>query len=198
MDIVPPLLVKDKARGDLWQDHNDLSVRAILEAPRGKGKPGYGLKVTDRDLTGGVEIVAHLNAFHPVRDYFEQLRWDGRERLSKVLIEYLACPDTPYHREVIGLMLTAAVARVYEPGHKFDNALIIEGKQGIRKSTFIRTLAKGWFSELHGDLGDQKKMVEQTVGFLILELPELTNLRRSEVEDTKSFLSRIEDTVRLA
>ena len=77
--------------------------------------------------------------------------------------------------------------------------MILEGPQGIGKSTFIKVLGRfQWFSELHGDMGAQQKMVEQMVGFLILELPELAGLRRSEVDDTKSFLSRTEDTVRLA
>lgn len=199
MAIVPSITVSDPANGVLWDDVYDASVRAIIEAPNGRGKAGYGVKISDRDLREAIILAAQKNKFHPIRDYFNGLTWDGTARLEMLLIRYLGCPDTPYHRETIKLALLAAVVRTFEPGHKFDTALILEGSQGVGKSTFIKVLARHeWFSELHGDMGDQQKMVEQMMGFLILELPELAGLRKSEVDDTKSFLSRTEDTVRLA
>jgi putative DNA primase/helicase len=199
MPIVPPVKVPDVTNGVLWDDIFDASVRAIMESPSGKGKAGYGLKVSDRDLREAIILTAQKRKFHPVREYMSRLKWDGVKRLDSLLVRYLGCPDTAYHRDVIRLVLTAAVTRTFEPGHKFDSAMILEGTQGLGKSTFIKILARyEWFSELRGDMGDVQKMVEQMAGFLILELPELAGLRKSEVDDTKAFLSSTEDTVRLA
>jgi putative DNA primase/helicase len=48
---VPTISCRDKRRGDNWQDYNDVVIRAIMEGPAGPGLPGYGMKVSDRDLT---------------------------------------------------------------------------------------------------------------------------------------------------
>lgn len=197
---VTPIRVMDTVNGDPWEDIMDTTIRAFLTAPAGKKKPGYGLPtVSDRDVRGAVELASKRAIFHPVKQFFESQAWDGQERLDTLLIRYLGCPDTTYHRLVIRLSLVAAVARTYEPGHKFDYAIIFKGFQGVGKSTFIRALAMGrWFGELHGDMSDKNRMVEQMLGKLIMELPELAGVNRSEIADTKAFISATEDTVRLA
>jgi putative DNA primase/helicase len=199
-EYVPIIQVTDTVNGDPWEDIMDTTIRAFLTAPAGKKKPGYGLPtVADRDVRGAVEIAAKRHIFHPVKKFFEAQEWDGNERLDTLLIRYLGCPDTRYHRLVIRLSLCAAVARTYEPGHKFDYAIIFKGFQGVGKSTFIRALAMGrWFGELHGDMSDKNRMVEQMLGNLIMELPELAGVNRSEISDVKAFISATEDTVRLA
>jgi predicted P-loop ATPase len=90
------------------------------------------------------------------------------------------------------------VTRVFEPGHKFDFAVILEGLQGKRKSTFISILAKSWFAELDGDFEDAKQMVELMQGAWILEIPELSGFARADVRHIKAFISRRTDKVRLA
>lgn len=197
--IIPPVRVRDKIGGDLWTDINDVTIRAILESPAGKKKPGYGFKVSDRDLQGGVMLASMMNKYHPIREFLNKLTWDGTPRLDSLLVRYLGCPDTKYHRDIIRISLIAAVTRIFEPGHKFDYAIIFEGFQGLGKSTFIRSLAMGrWFSELHGDMSESQKMVEQMMGYWILEIPELAGIYRSEIVDAKAFISRTTDVVRLA
>jgi hypothetical protein len=95
-------------------------------------------------------------------------------------------------------MMTAAVTRIFEPGHKFDFAVILEGLQGKRKSTFIEILGRKWFAELDGDFHDPKMMIELMQGAWILELPELTGFQRSDVRAIKAFISRKKDRARLA
>lgn len=190
--------VQDKVNGDLWQDFHDRCVRMILESPRGKGKPGYGIKVSDRDVVSAVDLVGNRNAFHPVKEYFEKLRWDGKERLERLFIDFLCTPDTPYYREVARLTLLAAVTRVYEPGHKYDYMVIVEGLQGKRKSTFFNILAKNWFTEMNAGFDDAKKAVETTRGALIAEVAELSQFRKTEVTQIKAFVSRAADKVRLS
>ncbi len=149
--------IRDRINGEPMEDHHYTAIRMMLESPNGAGKVGYGLRtVTDRDLYGGVEIAARMNSFHPIREYLKGVKWDQRARMDKLFIDYLGCPDTPYHREAARKFLIGAVARAFEPGHKFDFVPILSGGQGKRKSTFISILAKSWFGELKGDFADEK------------------------------------------
>ena len=160
---------------------------------------GWGLKVTDRDLTGAIELAATHHRFNPVIEYFEGLEWDGVERVETVFIDYLNTPDVPYFRETVRVFLIAAVARTYYPGHKFDTAPILSGPQGIRKSTFIKELfGEKWTGELSAHMASNKDAVEQMMGMLCLELPELSSMRKSEVEDVKHFMTIQRDRVRLS
>ena len=93
---------------------------ARLQLPSGPGKAGYGMRVSDRDLREAIILAAAKNKFHPVRDYFNALAWDGAPRLDTLRICHLGCPDLAYHREIIRTVLVAAVVRTFEPGHKFD------------------------------------------------------------------------------
>lgn len=188
--------VGDPVNGVLWSEGMDTAIRDLLEAPRRQG--GYDIKVTDRDLRGAVNMAARRNAFHPVREYLTRQRWDGRPRVDRLFIDYLGAPDTPYTRSVARLFFAGAVTRVFEPGHKFDFAVMLKGLQGKRKSTFIQILARRWFAELDGDLHDTKGLVELMQGAWILELPELASFGRSDVRQIKAFISRTTDKVRLA
>lgn len=188
--------VRDPVNGDLWLDSHDNAVRLLFEAPKRQG--GYGLKTSDRDLRGALDAVAHKNKFHPVRDYLSSLKWDGVRRLDGLFVDYVGAEDNAYHREAARLFMLGAVTRVFEPGHKFDFVPILEGLQGKRKSTFVRILARHWFSELEGDFHDAKGMVEKMQGSWILEIPELQGFSKAEVTTIKGFVSRQKDKVRLA
>jgi hypothetical protein len=88
------------------------------------------------------------NTVHPVRDYLEGLKWDGRQRAGSWLVDYLGADDTPLHRAMGELVLMAAVRRVRQPGAKFDSILVLEGRQGSGKSTAINILAsEAYFSD---------------------------------------------------
>lgn len=189
---------KDPVNGTAWTDTNDDAVRWIIEAPTTQG--GYGIKVSDRDLRAAVNLSANLNSFHPVRERLEAFadKWDGKKRLETFFIDYLGCADTAYHRQAAVVTLLGAVARVYEPGHKFDFVPILEGAQGAGKSTFVKILGMNWSSELTGDIKDPNKMVEGMQGSWIIEIGELSTMHRSEVNDLKAFVSRTHDKTRLA
>src|SRR5690606_32395144 len=115
-----------------------------------------------------------------------------------LFVDYLGCPDDEYHRQTARLWLIAAVARVYQPGHKFDYVPILEGAQGIRKSSFFKVLGRHWFVELDCSFDDPKKIVETLVGQWIAEIPELSQFNCSEVGAIKSFFSKGEEKVREA
>lgn len=150
-------------------------------------------KVKDALLTAASERV-----FHPIRDYLDALSaWDRVERVDRLLIDYLGAEDNSYTRAVIRKTLCAAVARIYEPGIKFDYILVLNGPQGIGKSTFFAKLGGKWFSDslTVADMRD-KSGAEKLQGYWILELSELAGLRKMDVETVKSFISRTDDKFR--
>ena len=196
------LAARDRVNGALWTDLHDACVRAFLAAPgraTSDSEPkGYGIKMAGVPLSDAVLHAARGNRFHPVQQYLKSLHWDGRKRINQIFVKHLGCPDTPYHRAVGRNMLLAAVTRVFEPGHKYDFAVILEGIEGKGKSTFIKTLAVDWFGELTGNFHDRKSMVEQMQGCWILEFPELSSMQKSETTDVKQFMSAESDKVRLS
>ena len=112
------------------------------------------------------------------------------------LTTYLGADDTEYCRAVGARWLISAVARVFRPGVKANCCLILEGPQGIRKSTALRTIAGEYFTDELADLGS-KDAAMQTRGVWIIEL-ELDNLGHAEVARIKAFMSRTTDRFRAA
>lgn len=187
----------DPINGSLWTDTHTLYVKSMLESPRGKNRPGYGLYVTKENLNAAIDMAASQQRFHPVKSYLESVNWDGKKRAERVFIEYLGAEDNPYHREVCRLTLLAAVTRIFEPGHKFDYMPILEGLQGKGKSTFVSVLAHNWFREM-GSFDDKNKSVEAMSGAWILEFAELHVFSKTEITRVKEFLSAKDETTRLA
>ena len=137
------------------------------------------------------------NSFHPVREYLNGLRWDGENRVDTLLIDYLGAANTIYTKEAIRKMLVGAVARVMHPGVKFDLVLVIVGPQGTGKSTLVKKLGQGWFSDTFMTV-QGKEALEQIQGAWLIEMAELAGLRKGEVESIKHFISKQEDTFRPA
>ena len=142
--------------------------------------------------------VAAKRAYHPVREYLEGLpEWDGVKRVESLLSVYFGAEDSCYTRAVTRKTLAAAVARIYQPGTKFDSVLILNGPQGIGKSTLFAKLGGAWFSDslTLTDMRD-KSGPEKLQGYWILELGELAGMKKTDVETVKSFLSRVDDKYR--
>lgn len=199
LDIAPEMIVTDHENGDAWQDFNDISIRMILEAPNGPGKVGYGMKMTDRDLNGAIVSAARRNAFHPIREWLDELERDGVERISTLFARYLGVEDNAYHAEIARWVLVASVARIYEPGHKFDFAPILQGETGLRKSSFIKVLyGENYFGEIDCNLGDTQAVAEVIAGIWGGELPELQGLHKADHNSAKAFMRRQIDKVRMA
>lgn len=134
---------------------------------------------------------------HPVRDYLNSLSWDGEARLDDMFIDYLGAEDSDYTRAVARKTFVAAVARVFQPGCKFDTVLTLVGKEGIGKSTLIAHLAKEWFSDCLGDIHTKEGM-ESLRGVWIMEIAELASFRRADQDAIKRFLTSREDVYRPA
>jgi predicted P-loop ATPase len=139
------------------------------------------------------------NIFDPVLDYLDGLRWDGKERVDTWLQDYCQAADTPYDRAVGRKMLLAAVRRVRKPGCKFDFIVVLEGKQGILKSSLLRVLAgEENFSDAE-ILGTRKQEQQELIqGVWIYEIGELENMYRTDVAKIKHFASKQVDSARPA
>jgi putative DNA primase/helicase len=173
----------DLDRVRLWlEDH------AGLRAPRGL-------------VRDAVRIIAAEHSFHPVREYLDGLVWDGVPRIATWLEDYAAVvPSGPSHtrlvQSVAAKWLISCVARAMQPGCKVDTMLVLEGRQGIGKSSALRALAgEGYFCDSPLDI--RGKDACQTIqGVWIYELAELDALLRCETSVTKGFLSRAHDRFR--
>lgn len=173
-----------------------LKIYLTKSATRG----GIGMqRLADSDIKAQVAYAAELpeNRYHPVREYLQKETWDGQPRVDSLFVDYLKCDDNTYTREAARLFLVAAVARVMSPtGQQFDNVPIIGGQQNARKTSFVRTLAKGLTGSLHKDLSDIQKTCESMRGKWIVEVAELKSFRHSDIEAMKDFFSAITDTYR--
>ncbi len=142
--------------------------------------------------------IADRNGFHPVRLYLDALKWDGKSRVENFLHTYFkAQGDATYIRAISRKVLCAMIARVYQPGVKFDNILIIEGRQGLGKSTAIKALAGAeWFSDAQINVAD-KDSVMSLQGHWVMELGEIASMRKADLELLKAYVSRSVDKIRV-
>lgn len=180
----------NKAKGPRqWTDADDAALRYYLERT-------YGLTGKDR-IFDAVNVVAQDNAFHPVREYLDSCEWDGVPRVETLLVDYLGAEDSPYTRAVTRKALAAAVARIYQPGCKFDYMLTLRGRQGLGKSALIAKLGGPWFSDSFTTL-QGKDAYEQVQGVWLMEVGELAGMRKAEAETIKLYISKQVDRFRPA
>lgn len=161
----------------------------------------FKFRPTDTFFAKMVAKIAMDNPFHPARDYFAELVWDGTPRLDTWLIDYAGAPDTTYVRFVSSIPLIAAVRRIRQPGCKYDEMLVLEGTQGMNKSSALRALCPvpDWFSDDLPLNVDSKRIIESTLGKMIIESSDLAGKRKTEVELLKAMLSRqVDGPVRMA
>ena len=174
----------------------------------------YKIKAASKAaLEEAIDTVADERRFHPIRDWLQGLEWDGTQRLDKWLIHILGKgpakdqigpteldrkPKLKRYHELVGrYLLMGLVARVMEPGCKFDYSPVFEGLPGRGKSTLVKTLVgAGFFSDTHFDIGSGKDGMEQLDGLWGYELSELTALRKADSEQVKQFFSSQVDRFR--
>ena len=178
---------RTKQNGRIWCDTDDASLRNYLS--RYYKLTGKG--VIDDALTE----VMQVNRFHAVRDYLQGLDWDGTPRAAALYITYLGAEDSRYVRTVTTTHLKAAVARVMQPGVKFDPCLVLSGPQGIGKSTIFDKLGGPWFMDSIVTL-QGKDPLEQLQGAWIIELSEMQAANKAENDQIKAFISRRVDKFR--
>jgi predicted P-loop ATPase len=172
-----------------WTDHHESLTRVWFQ--REKIGPAAG------DVGRAVQAAAKHNPFHPVREYFDSLVWDGVPRLDMWLVTYFHTDDTPYVRAIGPRWLISSVARIYRPGCQVDHVLVLEGPQGKQKSQALRTLPHDefWFTDRLSHIGGKDAAIE-IAGIQIVELAEMDALNKAASSTSKSFLTRRHDRFR--
>ncbi len=148
-------------------------------------------------IDAALDIHAATHAFNEVQDYIKRLSWDGTPRLDTLFIDYLGAEDSAYNRAVCRKSFTAAVARAMSPGCKYDNMLILCGKQGLGKSTILDKMSRGWYNDSIRTF-EGKEASELLQGVWLVEVAELDAFRRTDVARIKQFLSLRADRYRAA
>ena len=171
-----------------WTDVDDTRVQIWMSRHE-------GFAPSSRIVAEAVEVVARMNAFHPVLEYLRALKWDGIPRIDMWMVDHLNVEDSVYTRLVSRWFLIGMCNRVISPGCKFDYCLVLEGKQGRMKSTALRALAGEWFSDTELDLA-HKDAMSAIRGHWLHEFGEMGAIARTESMRQKSFLSRQVDEFR--
>ena len=170
-----------------WRDDDDVRAAAWMQQ--------QGIMVSKEIAGQAIQTVARVFSFHPIRQYLEGLEWDGIARIDDWLTLYLSADPSDYSRAVGAKWLIGAVARIFRPGCKNDICLVLEGPQGLLKSTALKTLTDPWFTDEISDLGTKDASM-QVRGVWIIELAELDAMGRPEASRTKAFMSRSTDRYR--
>ncbi|WP_321476887.1 virulence-associated E family protein [uncultured Paludibaculum sp.] len=173
--------------GPRWTDDHDRQALRWLQS--------RGIDVGEAIAVSAVQSVAVHHKFHPLREYLESLVWDERPRLQDWLFMYLGVEHSPYSAAVAERWLVSAVARVFRPGCKSDCCPILEGPQGLGKSTALSILGGEFYTDELDDMGSKDSSL-QLLGAWIIELAELSSYSRSGVDRVKAFMSRTTDRFR--
>lgn len=191
IQITGPLPWERPEGNMFWRDADTAQLKSIIDIRY--------LPFSSRNHDVAFTKAADDRHFHPVRDYLNSLpEWDGIERVEDLFIRYLQADDTPYVRAVTRKAFAAAVARVYVPGIKFDCVPVLDGDQGIGKSTIVKDLVTSeYYSETLSltDM-DDKSGAEKLQGFWAVEIGELAGMKKADIEKAKAFLSTCDDKYR--
>ena len=171
-----------------WNDHDNLKLTEWLQKNH--------IEVGKAIASDAVMMVAREREYHPVREYFASLKWDGKERLTNWLRDYLGAPDSDYERMVGPKWVISAVARIMKPGCKADCVLMFIGEQGQGKSTALeRLIGKDWFTDEIRITGGKDTPITMA-GKLLVEFSDLEGFHGRTAEELKAFLSRTTDRYR--
>lgn len=179
-----------KTDGHAWRDA-DLSALHI------KLQNNIGLKLIPQHIVEqGLMAYGYSRRRDSVRESFEGFKWDGQRRIADLFVRGFGAERTPYVEAVGQNFMRGLAARVLHPGCKADNMPILEGDQGIKKSTGCRALVTDkYFSEIRGSPAN-KDFQMGFQGHLLCEWSELEALKRGEIETVKGILSCPDDKFR--
>lgn len=191
IQITGPLPWERPEGNSFWRDADTAQLKSIIDIRY--------LAFSSRNHDVAFTKAADDRHFHPVRDYLNSLpEWDGVKRVEDLFIKYLQAEDTEYVRTVTRKTFAAAVARIYVPGIKFDCVPVLDGDQGIGKSTIVKDLVSPeYYSETLSltDM-DDKSGAEKLQGFWAVEIGELAGMKKADIEKVKAFLSTCDDKYR--
>ena len=172
-----------------WTDNDDAGIRWYMEKTH---------KIAAKDkVSDALSLCGQNHAFDDVQDYLRGLSWDGTSRLDTLFVDYLGAEDSPYMRAITRKAFVAAVARAMTPGVKVDVMTVLTGRQGIGKSTLLRYMGHGWFTDSLRTF-EGKEAAELIQGVWIVEISELQAFKGADVDRIKQVLSQCTDRFRAA
>ncbi len=183
-----------------WKDNRINRYNAVddreIECIRLHLAQTHYVEFSSQTMWKAVDLVAAGNIYHPIKDAVETYEWDGVSRIDSWLERYCGAANTPLVRAIGRKVLVAMIARIYNPGCKFDYVLVLEGAQGIGKSTCCEILGGEWFGDAPINPQD-KDAIPYIHSKWVIELSEMITTRKTDADRLKNFLSRREDDVRL-
>ena len=176
--------------GTPWTDVDSFFFKAWIESE-------YGLSPKDNLINGAIATVSYSNRVHPVRVYLDALKWDGICRVPSWTHTYFGVEDTPYSSRVGEILLLQGVARIQNPGIKADHIVVLEGAQGLGKSTGLRNLVPNpdWFEDSLPDINSKDGRMGLE-GKWIIEFQEFDYMSKVEAAKLKAFITDQEDSFR--
>jgi len=172
-----------------WTDVDSTAIKVFVSEY-------FDLEPSDSQVYGVVELIADENKYHPVQEYLKSLVWDGKPRVDGWLERYFGCDSNNAIHQFEKTIILGSVARIMRSGCKFDNVLIIEGKQGIGKSTGLRTLyGKDWFTDAPIMFGNVNAYLT-IAGSWCIEIAELNRFVGAEATMLNAFFSQRKDEYR--
>ena len=179
----------------------------MLQAKIAYGHKAGAVDFSKQVMRDAVEAYAKAHKTHPVKNFLDSLVWDKTPRLDTWLINTLGLEDNAYTRGIGRAVLISAVARIYDPGVKVDNVMVIEGQQGCRKSTFVETMGfahikdRQWFAAPNLNLGGLGKgdtsAITDSMGAWIIEIAEMMSLGAANEKQVKKFITTTHDKATL-
>lgn len=190
VEVTKQLPWRKKGDFSVWRDSDEANMRFYLDREYGFTNKGI--------ISDALMILFDKSQYHPVKEYLNSLPpWDGEERIKNILPHFLGVEDNDYTRKAFRMALTACVARVFQPGIKYDYVLTLVGKEGVGKSTVFDKLAGEWFSD-NFESPSGKEGKEQVIGVWIMEISELAGMYKADLERIKSYITTRTDRFRPA
>lgn len=181
-------------RFDTWEQIKDESVLFVMNAIV-RAHP-YFARVNKETVADAMLACAKQYSYDEVLTYFQKTVWDKKPRLDTWLTTVFGVEDDEYHKAVGSNWLKGLVKRAISPGCKFDYVLVIEGKQGIKKSMAFAALADPWHIETVAT-PDNKDFFMSLIGNLVVEFAEGETLSRGEMKKLKAVITMTHDDIRL-
>lgn len=182
----------ERREDERWSDVDVSNTKIWLEV-------NYGIRPSDVDVNNAIATVAHAQQYNPMREYVDNLpepSCDSDDIIETWACDFFGCDDTPINRAFASKFLIGAIARVYKPGEKVDSMIVLEGRQGLGKSKFLKALCPDpeWFTDGLSEFGSKEQAVE-IEGKWIVELAELKGFGK-DLDQVKAFMSRTAENYR--
>lgn len=173
-----------------WGDADDLHLALYMQRDIGISRIGREI------ISQAVMAISHRKPRNCVRDWFDGLEHDGTPRIDQFFADCFGAEESDYTRAASRNFWLSMVARIYKPGCKVDNMVVLEGSQGLGKSTALQIIGGDWFAEQHESATNPKGFAEILQGKLLIEISEMDSFNRAEVNRVKQTVSCPSDRYR--